>query len=246
MTTSNPDGVFDARVAESYDRDHENTKPSQIAVTVDCLTELACGGSALEFAVGTGRIALPLAARGVPVSGIELSRAMKSKLREKPGGETLDVMIGDMASVRLEGDFSLVFLVFNTICNLTTQDQQVACFRNAAAHLSPNGRFVIEVDLPPLQHLPFGETRRAFACAPDHFGIDEFDITTQRFASHHVWRKETGSKYLTVPFRYVWPAELDLMAKLAGLELENRWESWEKAPFTNKSTAHVSVWRKPT
>lgn len=238
------DGVFDAEVAETYDVDHGGTDPALVAATVDVLADLAQGGAALEFAIGTGRIALPLAAKGVPVSGIELSSAMVAEMRKKPGGAEISVVIGDMCEARSEGTFTLVFLVFNTIDNLTTQDAQVACFQSAAEHLEAGGRFVIETQIPPLQRLPFGETHVTFAHDPDHWGVDEFDISTQAYSSHHVWMKDGKTQHLSVPFRYTWPSELDLMARLAGMTLEHRWADWDRAPFTKDSTKHVSVWRK--
>ncbi|WP_412551605.1 class I SAM-dependent DNA methyltransferase [Shimia sp. MIT910701] len=238
------DGVFDAEVAARYDADHGGTDPAMVAQTVDALANLADGGGALEFAIGTGRIALPLAAKGVPVSGIELSAAMVAEMRKKPGGADIPVVIGDMCEVRSEGTFSLVFWVFNTIDNLTTQDAQVACFQNAAAHLDPGGRFVIETQLPPLQRLPFGETRLPFAHEPDHWGVDEFDVTTQSYSSHHLWIKDGQAQHLSVPFRYAWPSEMDLMARIAGMTLEHRWADWDRSLFTKDSTKHVSVWRK--
>ncbi|MCH2067343.1 MAG: class I SAM-dependent methyltransferase [Shimia sp.] len=238
------DGVFDAKVAATYDADHGGTDPAHIAQTVDVLADLADGGGALEFAIGTGRIALPLAAKDVPVSGNELSAAMVAEMRKKPGGAYIPVVIGDMCEVRSEGTFSLVFWVFNTIDNLTTQDAQVACFQNAAAHLDPGGRFVIETQLPPLQRLPFGETRLPFAHEPDHWGVDEFDVTTQSYSSHHLWIKDGQAQHLSVPFRYAWPSEMDLMARIAGMTLEHRWADWDRSLFTKDSTKHVSVWRK--
>jgi len=239
------DGHFDENVAAGYDRDHGGTDPDLIARTTDVLVDLAKDGAALEFAIGTGRIALPLAARGVPVAGIELSNAMLAQMREKPGGADIPAAVGDMTTTRVAGKFSLVYLVFNTINNLTTQDAQIACFRNAAAHLAPGGRFVIEVGVPPLQDLTFGETKRAFALSPDHWGIDEFDVVTQGFTSNHVWFRNGETHRLSIPFRYVWPSELDLMARLAGLTLAARWQDWHKAPFTKHSRTHVSVWQKP-
>lgn len=163
---------------------------------------------------------------------------------KKTGGADIPVVIGDMCEVRSEGTFTLVFLVFNTIDNLTTQEAQVACFQNAAAHLEPGGRFVIETQLPPLQRLPFGETRLPFAHDPDHWGVDEFDITTQAYSSHHLWIKDGKTQNLSVPFRYAWPSEMDLMARLAGMTLEHRWADWDRGLFSKDSTKHVSVWRK--
>lgn len=240
------DGYFDGAVAATYDNDSAMFDASVIDPAVDVLAALAGNGRALEFAIGTGRIALPLARRGVAVHGIELSRAMVARLRAKDGGDAIDVRIGDMASMRVEGQFSLVYLVFNTINNLTTQAAQVACFRNAAAHLEPGGAFLVEVAVPPLQRLPVGETILAFDRSETHWGIDEFDVVTQAFTSHHMLIGEDGQwQRRSAPFRYVWPSELDLMAELAGLTLKDRWSDWQRAPFTALSRSHVSVWRKP-
>ncbi|TCL00633.1 methyltransferase family protein [Shimia isoporae] len=235
---------FDTDVAETYDATHGGSDPELIARTVEVLADLAADGPVLEFAVGTGRIALPLAAQGVPVSGIELSEPMVAQMRAKPGGADIPTAIGDMTCTRVAGDFALVFLVFNTIDNLTTQDAQVACFENAAAHLVSGGRFVVETLIPPLQRLPLGEIRLPFANDSDHWGVDEFDVTTQNYSSHHIWLSDGQAEHLTVPFRYAWPAELDLMARIAGMQLEHRWADWSRKPFTNLSRSHVSVWKK--
>ncbi|TWH73591.1 class I SAM-dependent DNA methyltransferase [Modestobacter roseus] len=232
---------FDERVAATYDDDGMSA-PEVVDPAVDLLAELADGGPALELAVGTGRIALPLAARGVPVSGIDTSAPMLARLRAKPGADAVRATEGDMTTARVPGTFSLVYLVFNTIMNVTSQDGQVAVFGNAAAHLGPGGRFVVEVMVPALQRLPPGETVRAFTLTDEHLGFDEYDVVTQRLVSHH---HRVGEGVLRVPFRYVWPAELDLMARLAGMELEHRWAGWDRAPFTAASTAHVSVYRRP-
>ncbi|MEM7703596.1 MAG: class I SAM-dependent methyltransferase [Pseudomonadota bacterium] len=237
-----PPDYFDEEVALGYDTEH--TDGGDLEHTIATLVELSDGGPALEFALGTGRIALPLAAAGVAVSGIELSEPMVTRLREKPGGAEIPVVIGDMASAKVDGRFSLVILVFNTICNLTTQEQQIACFQNAADHLKPGGRFVIETFVPPIQRLPQGETKRAFDVSDTHWGIDEYDLTTQTFTSHHLWVRGETLVRRSMPFRYVWPSELDLMARLAGMELESRWEDWAKTPFSADSTRHISVWRK--
>ena len=234
---------FDETVASTYDRDHGGTDPSDIARTADVLFDLAGQGPALELAIGTGRIALPLQALGCAVKGIELSPAVVAELRGKETGEPIEVVIGDMAAERVDGSFSLVYLVFNTIDNLPTQDAQIACFRNAARHLKPGGRFVIETLIPPLQKIPYGETRYVFADTPEHEGFDDFDFATQHYTSHHVRTKDGTKTRLTIPFRYTWPSELDLMAKLAGLELEHRWGDWDRSAFTGLSTRHVSVWR---
>jgi SAM-dependent methyltransferase len=239
------DGYFDDRVAATYDESSAAMfDPAVLGPTVDLLADLVGGGRALELGIGTGRVALPLAARGVPVAGIELSRAMIRQLRAKPGGDAIDVTIGDLATTRVEGSFSLVYLVYNTIMNLTSQAAQIACFRNAAAHLAPGGRFVIEVDVPQLQRLPPGETLQVFDAADDHWGIDEIDVVTQRLVSHHVWIVDGRAERISMPFRYVWPAELDLMAEIAGMRLRDRWGGWDRAPFTAESRDHVSVWER--
>jgi SAM-dependent methyltransferase len=215
-------------------------EPGTIARTVDVLVDLAGGGAALELAIGTGRIGLPLAQRGVEVHGIDFSAPMVEQLRAKPGGAEIPVTIGDLTSVRLDRTFSLVYLVFNTIENLTTQDAQVACFENAAAHLEPGGVFLIEVEIPQLRRLPPGERFVPFHVGENHVGIDEFDVATQGLVSHHVSARGKSS----MPFRYVWPSELDLMARIAGLRLRERWEDFDRSPFTNESRKHVSIWEK--
>jgi len=238
------DGYFGAAVARDYDQFDGATDPAEIAQVVEVLHDLAGDGTALEFAIGTGRIALPLAARGCTVKGIELSQAMVAELRAKESGPPMDIAVGDMTTTRVAGDFSLVFLVYNTIDNLVSQEAQVACFSNAAAHLPSGGRFLVETLVPPLQRLPVGETRLAFACSADHMGIDEFDVVTQTYTSHHVWVGRGQDRVSSVPFRYAWPAEMDLMARLAGMSLEHRWGGWDRGPFTRTSRAHVSVWKK--
>lgn len=240
------DGYFGEEVAARYDDATEGEfDPVVIEATVDVLAELAGGGRALEFAIGTGRIASPLAARGVPVQGIDISKAMVARLRAKPGGDQIGVTIGDFATTRVEGTFRLVYLVFNTIGNLTTQAAQVACFRNAAAQLEPGGRFLIEVGTPELQRLPPGETVQPFHIGDEHLGFDEYDIATQGLVSHHFTLRGGRWERASVPFRYVWPAELDLMAELAGLRLRDRWSGWQQEPFTSESRKHISVWEKP-
>jgi SAM-dependent methyltransferase len=244
---SDPDGYFGEQAAAVYD-ESENAafEPARIAATADFLAGLAGAGPVLELAIGTGRIALPLAGRGLRVHGIELSAAMVRRLRAKPGGDRIDVAIGDMVTTRVPGPFSLVYLVFNTIGNLTTQDAQVGCFANAAAHLAPGGRFVIEVGVPDLRRLPPGQTAVPFDVSAAHIGFDVYDdLVTQSFSSHHVTFRDGRPEYDVVPFRYVWPAELDLMARLAGLRLAERWAGWDREPFTGDSRSHVSVWVKP-
>ncbi len=239
------DGYFDEAAAARYDDSpgHE-FQPDVIAATVDVLADLAGDGRALEFAIGTGRIGLPLAQRGVPVHGIELSGAMAARLRAKPGADQVEVTIGDMATTRVEGSFSLVYLVFNTIGNVETQDAQVACFENAAAHLEPGGCFVIENTVPPLQRLPFGEMIVPFYVSPTRWGFDEVDVVTQHAWSHHYKIEDGKGLNASTPWRYVWPSELDLMARIAGLRLRERWADWDRSPFTATSAKHVSVWEK--
>lgn len=209
---------FDEAVASHYDESSpERFRPELLVSTVDFLCELAGGGAALEFGVGTGRIALPLSGRGVRVHGIDLSEPMLARLRKKPGAEQIALTTGDFAKTRVAGRFRLAYLVFNTITNLTTQDEQVECFRNAAAHLEPGGRFVVEVFVPELRRLPPGERVRAFDVSPSHLGFVEYtDFTAQLLYSHHYWLSGGAARTFSAPFRYVWPAELDLMARLAG------------------------------
>jgi SAM-dependent methyltransferase len=280
---------FDEAVAARYDDDSPMSSSDVLGPTVDFLAGLVGDGAALEFAVGTGRVALPLAARGVPVSGIELSVAMVDRLRAKEGvaevevdrlrskegaaqveadrlaaedgarsvevdgpgaagaARRVEVTIGDMATTRVAGRFRLVYLVFNTIGNLITQDQQAACFANAAAHLGPGGSFVIEVGVPDLRRLPPGEDARVCAHSPGYVGYDRYvDLVAQQAVSHHFFSGESGAREGTTPFRYVWPSELDLMARLAGMTLRERWADWDRSPFTGDSPSHVSVWVKAT
>lgn len=232
---------FDERVAMSYDA-REGNRP--VAEAVAFLAGLAGAGPALEMGIGTGRVALPLSRRGIAVHGIDLSQAMVDRLRAKPGGSAIPVTIGDFATTRVPGSFSLVYLVYNTITNLTTQEAQVACFRNAAAHLAPGGHFVIENYVPWLRRLPPGETIHPFDVTPTHLGFEEYDFATQIAISHHHWLEDGRVEASSVPFRYVWPSELDLMAALAGMTLRERWADWDRAPFTGESTSHVSVWAK--
>lgn len=241
-----PRDHFGEDVAARYDEGSASMfDPDVLGPTVEVLAELAGGGPALELAVGTGRVGLPLADRGVPVSGIELSTAMADRLRAKDSAERIDVTIGDMATTRVAGSFSLVYLVFNTIGNLTTQDEQVACFANAAAHLEPGGFFVIEVGVPRLRHLPLGEDAHVFSHAPGYVGYDRYtDLVAQQATSHHFFADGSGVHELQTPFRYVWPPELDLMARLAGMSLLHRWSGWDRLPFTGESRSHVSVWQK--
>jgi len=238
-----PENYFGEDVAARYDETiGEWSDPELVEQAVELLAELADGGAALELGIGTGRIALPLLARGVPVQGIDLSQEMVARLRAKPGGDAIPVASGDFATTRVDGTFSLSYVVFNTIMNLRTQEAQVACFANAAAHLEPGGCFVVEIMLPELKRLPRGESFVAFSVAPEHLGFDEYDLVGQRLTSHHYY-PETGD-HSTFPGRYIWPSELDLMAQLAGMELRDRWSDWSREPFTAESTKHVSVWER--
>jgi SAM-dependent methyltransferase len=230
---------FGEEVAASYDDDGPMFSAEVIDPTVDVLVELAGDGAALELGIGTGRVAVPLARRGVRVHGIDVSEAMVAKLRKKPGAEKIGSTIGDFSTTRVEGKFRLAYLVWNTIMNLTTQDAQVACFENAARHLEQGGYFVIEVMIPDLRRLPPGERYVPFDVSETHIGIDEYDVANQGLISHHYTnRLDSG------PFRYVWPAELDLMARIAGLTLRERWGDWDRSPFTSESRKHVSVWER--
>jgi SAM-dependent methyltransferase len=242
-----PEDHFGEDVAARYDEsDGETFEAATVASVVDFLADLAGGAAALELGIGTGRIALPLSQRGVRVHGIDLSTAMVARLRAKAGAEEIGVTIGDFATTTVEGTFSLAYLVFNTIMNLTTQDEQVACFQNVAAHLEPGGCFVIEVGVPDLQRLPPGETFRPFHVSATHIGFDEYDVAAQGLISHHCTAGPDGNlEPYSIPFRYVWPAELDLMARLAGMTLRERFGGWRREPFTSESSKHVSVWERP-
>jgi len=240
------DGYFGESVAATYDEAEAGEfEAGVVKAAVDVLAELAGDGRALELGIGTGRIALPLAGRGVPVHGIDLSRAMVERLRAKPGGDAIGVTIGDFAATKVDGTFSVAYLVFNTIMNLTTQAAQVDCFRNVAAHLEPGGRFVIEVMVPDLRKLPAGQTVVPFHVSPTRWAFDAYDVATQEMSSNYVEVVDGRGEYHSIPFRYVWPAELDLMAQLAGLRLSERWDGWTREPFTGESGRHVSIWEKP-
>jgi SAM-dependent methyltransferase len=236
---------FDERIAERYDATSGDMfAPTVVDAAVSFLAELAGGGAALELGIGTGRIALPLRRRGVRVHGIDLSPAMVAKLRVKPGADDIGVTIGDFATTRVAGTFRLAYLVYNTIMNLTAQTDQVECFRTVAGHLEPGGCFVIEVGVPALRRLPPGETVRAFTVSPTHLGFDEYDVAAQLLVSHHYRVVDGRLEVSSAPFRFVWPSELDLMARLAGLTLRERWSDWNRAAYTSDSTSHVSVWEK--
>ena len=240
-----PEDSFGERVAARFDERYAyQADPAVVDPIVAFLAELAGDGAALELGIGTGRIALPLARRGIHVHGIELSEAMVARLRAKPGAEQIGVTIGDFATTTVEATFSVAYLVANTIMNLTTQDEQVACFQNVAAHLEPGGCFVIEVLVPGLRRLPPGETFQPLDVSATHLGFDEFDVARQGLVSHHYWIDDGKVDVVSIPFRYVWPSELDLMARLAGMTLRERWSGWKREPFTSDSSKHVSVWEK--
>jgi SAM-dependent methyltransferase len=237
---------FDEGVAAAYDeRAAALFTPEVIDPTVDLLTELAAGGAALELGVGTGRVAIPLGRRGVAVHGIDNSAPMVERLRAKPGGSAIRTTIGDFATTTVDGTFALAFVVDNTIENLTTQDAQVECFANVGRHLAPGGFFLVEVLVPDLQRLPLGARFRAFDVSPTHVGVDEIDVATQTLRSHHYFIDDGRVALFSPPFRYVWPSELDLMARLAGMALWARWGGWRREPFDSNSTMHVSVWQTP-
>jgi SAM-dependent methyltransferase len=240
-----PENYFDERIATSYRAKWPHLfEPAAIDPVVSFLAELAGPGAALELGIGTGRIAIPLAGRGVPVHGIDLSPDMVAELRAQPGSDGIDVTVGDFATTTVGGPFRLAYLLRNTITNLTTQDEQVACFRNVATQLEPGGCFLIEVYVPELRRLPPGETVHAFAITPDHLGFEEYDIAAQIAISRHYWVSGGRLETFSAPFRYVWPSELDLMARLAGLRLRERWSDWNRAPFTSESRNHISVWAR--
>ena len=241
------DEVWDEAAAANYDTPGEGMfAPEVLAPTVDLLAELAADGAALELAVGTGRVAVPLAERGVPVTGIELSRPMIDRLRAKASADRLPVVEGDMATTRAPGEFTLVYLVFNTISNLLSQDAQVDCFRNAARHLVPGGRFVVELWVPQLRQLPPGSPAAVFASEPGYLGLDTYDVLDQQVVSHHFrFGRGREATHAVSPHRYIWPAELDLMGRLAGFELEARYADWDRSAFAADSSSHMSVYRLP-
>jgi SAM-dependent methyltransferase len=239
------DDIWDSVAARSYDTPGTGMFADDVlGPAVARLTELAAGGRALEFAIGTGRVAVPLAQAGVPVSGIDLSTAMIEQLRTKVDEQTIPVVVGDMATARAPGDYSLVFLVFNTISNLLTQEEQVACFRNAALHLRAGGRFVVELWVPELRALPPGRGATVGTVEPGYILVDTYDVLHQHVTSHHfTYGEGREARVFRSPHRYIWPAELDLMAELAGFQLESRHADWTGAAFTADSASHVSVYR---
>ena len=246
QTAGVPQNVFVGDIAKHYDATSESQFAAEVLrPTVDFLADLAGDGRALELAIGTGRVALPLRGRGVDVHGIEISADMIAELRAKPGGADVPVTLGDMAATRLDLSFGLVYLVFNTISNLLTQAEQVACFRNAAAHLDSGGCFVVELGIPQLRRMSPGESAYPFDLTDAHLGFDSYDFATQRMTSHHYWFAADEVRRFDSHHRYAWPAELDLMAELAGMRLRERWADWDRNPFTNESASHISVWEKP-
>ncbi|SEJ48827.1 Methyltransferase domain-containing protein [Arthrobacter sp. yr096] len=245
----NQQQLWDNEAAKQYDTPGEGMfSPDVLGPTVEVLSELAGDGAAIEFAIGTGRVAIPLAEAGVQVSGIELSHAMIARLREKVDEDRIPVVQGDMSRVRAEGSFTLAFLVFNTIANLLTQDEQVRCFENAASHLTPGGRFVVELWVPQLRSLPPGHGGTVEVSQPGYLLVDTYDVLRQHVVSHHVrfgpdLSDGRDARIGRTPHRYIWPSELDLMARIAGFELEARWAGWDRSEFTADSRSHVSVYR---
>jgi Methyltransferase domain len=238
--------TWDRELAEVYDTVYASGfEPATLRPIVDRLAELARGGPALEFAVGTGRVALPLNDRGIDVQGIELSPHMAERLAAKPGADAVPVTIGDMATARVPGRFRLVYLVANTIMNVTTQDEQLAVFANAAAHLELGGCFVVEVVVPQLRRVPRGEAGWVFTLDPSHVGIETLDDPVGQVAWSHHWMEVDGRLVRhSAPYRYVWPSELDLMARHAGFRVRARWAGWDRAPFTAESTSQVAVFER--
>ncbi len=243
MTSPEP---YDTRGLPPDEADHQMFQPAVVVPALDLLQRLAGDQGALEFGVGTGRLAIPLARRGVTVHGIDLSAEAIDRLRAKPGGDAVGATVGDYTTTRVEGRFGLVYLVFNTIMNVTTQDGQVEAFRNAAAHLAPGGCFLIEVMIPDLRRLPPDRRFVPFRADATGFGLDEYDVVRQGLVSHHLDLVDGAPTYSSGGFRYVWPSELDLMARMAGMRLRDRWGGWQDEPFTAESSSHVSVWEKPS
>jgi SAM-dependent methyltransferase len=237
--------IWDHEAAQGYDTPGTGMfSPEVLGPAVDRLAELAGDGRALEFAIGTGRVAVPLAQRGVQVTGIELSGPMIGQLRAKADEAAIPVIAGDMATTRAPGSYTLVYLVYNTISNLLTQGEQVECFRNAARHLLPGGRFVIELWVPELRKLPPEQQATVFTSEPGYIGLDTYDVLHQRVVSHHfTFGTGKNARLVRTPHRYIWPSELDLMAQLAGFDLEARHADWSGAEFTAESRSHVSVYR---
>jgi SAM-dependent methyltransferase len=241
-----PQNQFVGPVAEGYDgASPEMYVPALLEATADFLAAEARGGSALEFGIGTGRVALPLSQRGVQVCGIDISADMIEQLRRKPGSEAITTAVGDFAETVVAGEFSLVYVVYNSICNLLEQSEWVQSFRNAARHLSPGGRFVMELWVPDLRRFPPGAAAVPFDVSPHHLGFDTLDVANQRGVSHHYFFRDGQVERLQGEFRYAWPAELDLMAQIGGMTLRERWADWDRSPFTSDSPKHISVWERP-
>ncbi|HTD48958.1 MAG TPA: class I SAM-dependent methyltransferase, partial [Acidimicrobiia bacterium] len=237
-----PNNLFVGKIASGYDTASSDMfAPEVLEPAVTFLAEAAAGGAALELGIGTGRVALPLSQRGVRVHGIDISRDMIAHLQAKPGSDAIEVTVGDFASTKVPGTFALAYVVFNAISNLCTQDEQVACFCNVAAHLQPGGRFVMELWILDLQRLPPGDTFQSFDVSPSHLGIDEIDVASQLGVSHHYSIVGDRIEQFDSPWRHVWPAELDLMARIAGLALRERWADWDRSPFDGNSRKHISV-----
>ena len=245
-TSAMPQNQFVGSVAERYDADWtEMFEPVLLNATAGFLADEARGGRALEFGIGTGRVAIPLSQRGVQVHGIDISADMINQLRRKPGAAAIDTTVGDFAETVVAGKFSVVYVVFNSISNLLDQAEWVQTFRNAARHLQPAGRFVMELWVPNLRRFPPGAVAIPFDVGPDHLGFDTLDIATQRCVSHHYYVRSGQVDYIAGEGRYAWPAELDLMAEIAGMSLAQRWADWDRSPFTSDSTKHISVWEQP-
>lgn len=234
--------TYGERVADVYD---EWYKPVDTAAEVALLAELAGGGRVLELGVGTGRVALPLAAKGLDVQGLDASPAMVERMRAKPGGDAIPVAIGDMADVAVDGKFALVFVVFNTFFQLYSQDAQLRCFANVASHLQPGGRFLMHAFVPDTSRIEEGQHLSVREASLDRVRLDAsmFDSKDQRVDTTQVRITEQGIRLVHAKLRFAWPPELDLMAKLAGLELEHRWATFDKEEFTSASAFHVSVYR---
>ena len=242
-----PHNIFVGRIAESYDEDSpEMYLPAVVEPAVDFLVDAASDGPALEFGIGTGRLALPLSRRGVAVHGVDISADMLGQLHSKPGSEVIATTLGDFATTTVPGEFSLVYLVYNVISNLTSQEEQVACFCNAAAHLAPGGRLVIELGVPDLRSFPPGAAAVPFEVSATRLGFDTLDIATQQLVSHHYLITGDRVALFESPHRFAWPSELDLMAQIAGLRLVERWGDWDRSAFTSASMKHVSVWQRPS
>lgn len=240
-------GTFGELYADTYDADRPHMA-AETEASVALLAELAHGPDILELAVGTGRVALPLAARGFRVTGIEASPEMVAQLRNKPGAEAIQTVMGDMADVAVPGPFHLGFLVYNTLFNLTSQDAQVRCFHNVARVLRPGGCFVVETFVPDLSGFSGHQSVRALEVERGHVKLDvqQHDPVMQTISYQRVRIEAGGTTMAPLVLRYAWPSELDLMARLAGLDLTHRWSGWDRAPFTADSTRHVSVYTRPT